>query len=629
MESSPSSALRALPLDRIVLALLVWVGAVWFAAPGLTWLDSSELTAAGVTLGVPHAPGHPLYVMLAHLASLIPFGTTAFRVALLSGICAAAAAWFTADLVEELTLEEDSPATRRLAAFTVALLLSISGAVWQQAVRAEVYTLHLALILWATRDALRWRRDTSKGRNARLARVAFTLGLAAANHHLLTFLHLPALLFLLMATPVTPGDDRGSRIFRAVSWALPAALLYAVLPLRALTDPLMNYGDPRTMGRLWDLVTASVFQASITESSVSFAENLYVALRMLSDTIGAPVLFLALIGCWRLARRSPVLAATLCIAVLGNLASKVSMVIDPTNPDALGYFQTSLALLAALAGVAIVWGLTHASQVIRVTGVAIIGIAVLWTGTATLLEFGRIDHRAENTPMITDMALLKEAPPGSLWLTANTFLHFNRLSHQAVDGYRPDVLTAHQGLGQHVEGGAPLRESLMRRDESLEPLLEAASHTEGFPTEAVLDLARERPVMVEPTVSLPLPMESLQYSGGYMRVGERGARAEERLDMQRLNEAQIRVATGKALSTRREARTVHAILWLQLAVVRIQRGEHASAVSAVEHVMKIAPTSWGYANRLQPFIDDLATTGPIRERNLERIRRTDFTVLFD
>ena len=112
MESSSQSARSSLPVDRVVLALLVWAGSVWLSAPGLTWLDSSELAAAGVTLGVPHAPGHPLYIVLAHLASLVPIGSAAFRVALLSGAFAAAAAWMTADLVEELAWDQATAALR-------------------------------------------------------------------------------------------------------------------------------------------------------------------------------------------------------------------------------------------------------------------------------------------------------------------------------------------------------------------------------------------------------------------------------------------------------------------------------------------------------------------------------------
>ena len=629
MESSSQSARSSLPVDRVVLALLVWAGSVWLSAPGLTWLDSSELAAAGVTLGVPHAPGHPLYIVLAHLASLVPIGSAAFRVALLSGAFAAAAAWMTADLVEELAWDQASRGSLKVAGFLVALLLCISTAVWQQAVRAEVYTLHLALVLWATRDALRWRRAAPSRRPALLASVAFTLGLACANHHLLTALHLPAMLILLLAPPPNEGGARGVRLIRAILWAAPAAVLYAVLPLRASADPLFNYGDPRTVGRLWDVMTASVFQASVTETTSPVLANLGVAFEMLHDTIGAPILILGAAGAWLLVRRAPILAATCLLAIIGNLASKVSMVIDPSNPDAFGYFQLSLALIAAMAGVSIAWALDHASNVVRLTAVCTIGFAVLWTGTASALSFEHLDHRRESSTALTDMALLEAAPPGTLWLTSNTFLHFNRLGHQAVDGYRPDVLTVHQGLERHVEEGAPLRETLRRRDPNLTPFLDAASETDNFPVAAALELSRERPVMVEPSITQPFPVDALRYDGGYLRVASGSSTTPEGLEAQRLDEAQLRVAVGDAFHRKREARTVHALLWLQLAVVRLQRGEPASAALALDHVSTIAPSSGRYIERLRPFVEALETRGGPKGHGLNLIRRTDFTLLFE
>ncbi|MBD90287.1 MAG: hypothetical protein CL940_08110 [Deltaproteobacteria bacterium] len=629
MAVPPSKATLQLPVDRLALAGLVWLGSVWLGAPALTWLDSSELTAAGVVLGVPHAPGHPLYVLLAHLASLIPVGTAAFRVALLSGLFAAAAAWFTADLVDELSWDKGSRTNRTVAGLSVALILCASTAIWQQAVRAEVYTLHLALMLWATRDALRWRRDTSERRHARLATVALIMGLGCANHHLLTLLHLPALLVLLMARPPEANDSRSGRLARAVAWALPAALLYAVLPLRAMTDPLINYGDPRTLGRLWDLVSAQAFQSSVTESSSPISENIVVAIEMLHDAIGAPILLLALVGAYLLSIRSPVLATACAVALVGNLASKVSMVIDPSNPDAYGYFQMSLALIAALAGVALVWTLEHSSSVVRLTGVSLMGFAALWAGTASLLSFQQIDHSTETTPMMTDMALLRDTPPNALWLTSNTFLHFNRLAHQAVDGYRPDVLAVHQGLERNVENGAPLREILLARDPGLAPLLQAASEGAQFPRSGALELAQTRPIMVEPSVSQPFDVADLSYAGGYMRVVSGDGPISERSEAQALDEARIRVAASDAFNRRREARTVHAILWLQLTVLRLQRGEAASARSALDHVLAIAPTSSRYIDRLRPFVEDLEANGASRALGEERVRRADFTRLFE
>jgi hypothetical protein len=51
--------------------------------------DTPELIAAAVTLGVPHAPGYPLFTMLGHLFSLFPVDPLPFRVNLLAAVCGA------------------------------------------------------------------------------------------------------------------------------------------------------------------------------------------------------------------------------------------------------------------------------------------------------------------------------------------------------------------------------------------------------------------------------------------------------------------------------------------------------------------------------------------------------------
>src|SRR5512133_3747304 len=65
-------------------AELLWAGAVfllalvvysWTLAPTVPLADSGELIVAAYGLGVAHPPGTPLWVMLAHLASLVPVGT--------------------------------------------------------------------------------------------------------------------------------------------------------------------------------------------------------------------------------------------------------------------------------------------------------------------------------------------------------------------------------------------------------------------------------------------------------------------------------------------------------------------------------------------------------------------------
>src|SRR5947199_7419012 len=72
-------------------AVTIAAGILYFltAARDIVVGDSPELITAAVTLGVAHAPGYPLFTVLGHLFSLVPFGSIPFRINLLSAICGA------------------------------------------------------------------------------------------------------------------------------------------------------------------------------------------------------------------------------------------------------------------------------------------------------------------------------------------------------------------------------------------------------------------------------------------------------------------------------------------------------------------------------------------------------------
>src|SRR6267143_3570712 len=75
----------------------------WTLAPTVTLIDSGELIVVAHGLGVAHPPGFPLWVILAHLASLVPLGNVAVRVnsssALLSAIASAMLTLVVAELM--------------------------------------------------------------------------------------------------------------------------------------------------------------------------------------------------------------------------------------------------------------------------------------------------------------------------------------------------------------------------------------------------------------------------------------------------------------------------------------------------------------------------------------------------
>src|SRR5688500_14301591 len=93
----------------IGLGVATFAGYALALAPGPYWLDSQELAAAGVRLGVPHPTGFPLWCVLVRAMAFLPVGELAFRVHLVSAACAAVAVAFVARLAIDAA-GEDGPA---------------------------------------------------------------------------------------------------------------------------------------------------------------------------------------------------------------------------------------------------------------------------------------------------------------------------------------------------------------------------------------------------------------------------------------------------------------------------------------------------------------------------------------
>jgi len=53
-------------------------------APTVSLVDSGELIFAATLLDIPHPPGTPLYVLVGHFFSRLPWDTPAFRLNLMS-----------------------------------------------------------------------------------------------------------------------------------------------------------------------------------------------------------------------------------------------------------------------------------------------------------------------------------------------------------------------------------------------------------------------------------------------------------------------------------------------------------------------------------------------------------------
>ena len=262
MTSETAGAVNRPPQQRLVTrndwlvaaAAGLVVGLVYLrgAAPGVLPGDSGEFQFAAWLAGLPHPTGYPLYMLLgwawSHL--LVAFGWTSpagamnLLSALLGGLAIALATLFFIALAETLSEEEDAEAgwLVRGAGLAAAMLFACTPTFWSQALIAEVYTLHAALVACVLWLALLWRNDQRRrdGVSPLLWALALVAGLGLA-HHRTTVLLLPVLVvFLWRAAGGAYWRNHWRAALAASGLLLLPLLFYLYVPLRAGHTPWLD-----------------------------------------------------------------------------------------------------------------------------------------------------------------------------------------------------------------------------------------------------------------------------------------------------------------------------------------------------------------------------------------------------
>lgn len=401
---------------------------VYTLAPTVTGEDSGEFIGAAFTLGVPHPPGYPVWTMLAHLFTWIPLENPAWRVNLFSAVCGAAT-------VSLLVLIGITLTRRRTPAVLAALLFAFSRVFWEQALIAEVYTLNTLFLAAILLIALRGVRAGNPGACSALALLA---GVSTGVHNtmllllpfwaIFTWLHLPA---PLRRDAAFHAKNGGLFLLGLVVW------LY--LPLASRLDPAVDWGDPETLARWWDVVRREQFAFMVEQYPRSlgrFAAQLSTMGRFwVKDylTIGA---FLGAAGAVALWRRDRFLAAFLTLMALSTVVAITWMQNFEQNREWLwvmrvfmlpAEFITAIGIACALA-----WG---GGRRIRsfLTGLAMAGIL------GALLIHSAQSKRAYFYAEDYGRAVLAGLPENAIFVAGPDHQAFPTLYLQAVEGERPDV----------------------------------------------------------------------------------------------------------------------------------------------------------------------------------------------
>ncbi len=210
--------------------------------------DSGELTAAALTLGIAHPPGYPLYVILGKLFSmLVPAQSGAFEMNLFS-------AWWGAWATVMFYLVLRTLQLSRMTSIGTSLVFAFLNLFWSQAVVARVYTLNAFLMLCALLCLFRYYL---LGDRKYIYLYFFMLGLGLANHTI-AIITVP-LFFVMVTSSKRLYIYHPVNLLKYVVCLIPGLLMYAYLPLRALSNPAINWGNPGTSKNFFDFVFRKEF----------------------------------------------------------------------------------------------------------------------------------------------------------------------------------------------------------------------------------------------------------------------------------------------------------------------------------------------------------------------------------
>jgi tetratricopeptide (TPR) repeat protein len=196
--------------DRLIGALLFVLCMVVYAmtaSPTISFWDCAEFIATAHTLGIPHQPGTPLYVLVGHAFSLLPLGIgIAHKINLMSAFFSALAVTFMSLAAVRLQRNwGDDPAAGRVPAWigrvgaaTGALFLAFSTTFWNNAIEAEVYALASFTLALTAYLSVEWYEMRDRAASATLMLLIVYLMGMSIGFHMGSILVFPGVFVLVM-----------------------------------------------------------------------------------------------------------------------------------------------------------------------------------------------------------------------------------------------------------------------------------------------------------------------------------------------------------------------------------------------------------------------------------------------
>ncbi|MCZ6701853.1 MAG: DUF2723 domain-containing protein, partial [Ignavibacteria bacterium] len=449
--------------------LVVFIVYIFTLAPSVVQIDSGELAAVQATLGIAHPTGYPLFTILGYLFSLIPLPfTKIFQLNLLAAIyCSTGITVFvyTVKLVldnlesfssskvnttkkiknkkksekEKQKISEITPYLtvniKYITAIAGGFCLAFSKTYWLQSTSVEVYSLHVLLmnvIILFLITAYLSDKKVNNNSNIKLW-VIFSAFLAIGfTNHMTTLLIIPGTVYLFLSKNKFDAASIKKIFLMLIIFFSVLFLIYSYLPIRALQNPVLNWGNPTDFERILRHVTGKQYQvwlfASIESAKLQFIHFIETMPGQFSINL---VLFI--IGIFV----SYIYAKKFFIFLVTSFSFTVLYSINYEIHDIDSYFLLAYVMI----GYFVVFGLLKLFSLRkRKFFPAILAIVIVLISIQLYMNFNKVNQNEVYTYEDYTKSILNSVSPGSI-IFSYQWDYFVSASYyfRYVENYRKDV----------------------------------------------------------------------------------------------------------------------------------------------------------------------------------------------
>jgi len=253
-------------------------------SPTVAFWDCGEYIGAAHSLGIPHPPGNPLYVLLGRVFSILffMFSEVAYRVNLISVISGSVTVMLMYLIIVRVTITwlgvpdtQQKRITTYAGAVVGALFCGFGYTFWFSAVEASVYIPSMMFVALSTWIALRWYSAEGPARDRWLLFAVYLTFLGIGMHMMSMLALAPLFLFVLYVDEQKRRDWRfiltaflmGSVIYK-IGW-----FIFPLAPALFLFTAIMAF-VPGAAQKKWQFCFGVVFFALL-----GYSVHLYIPIR--------------------------------------------------------------------------------------------------------------------------------------------------------------------------------------------------------------------------------------------------------------------------------------------------------------------------------------------------------------